>query len=810
MPSLTRVDAESRRGLTVERYDLDLDLRGTDDEFRSVSTITFACEPGMTASFVDVAPRRLRGATLNGRALDVEHDLDAATRRLRLDGLAPHNVLVIDAVMTYSHDGEGLHRHVDPADGRVYVYAMSFLDAAPRWFACFDQPDLKAPVALDVRCDPSWFVAGNGPAEQVEPGRWRVAATRPLATYFTTVIAGPYHRIRSEHDGIPLVLHARQSLAEPLEREAAEIFAHTAHCLDALHALFGVRYPWGEYHQAFVPEFNAGAMENPGCVTFRDSMVFRSRPTDSERSARAVTIAHEMAHMWFGDLVTMRWWDDLWLNESFAEYLGHRAVGEHTWAAFGIARKAWGYRADRRPSTHPVAGNGAPDAASALAAFDGISYAKGASVLRQLATHLGDATFLDGLGRYIERHRDGNAQLADLLAAWSAAGATDLEGWAQRWLRTSGVDTLAVDGDDLVIDSPEPRRPHTVTLAALARDGRQVARVQVTADAARTPHGVRADGWVLADAEDETWAKIRLPGTAWAAMPELLPGIAGARSRVVVWNALQLAVEDAELDPRLALDVVLAALPPEGDAVLTAVGGWVGRTLLGACGAGSDGGAARFATAVLDVARTAQPGSGRQLAGTRLAIASSDDVALLQSWRAATDLPEGVTLDADLRWALLHRLSVLGEAGEADIAAGFDADRTSQGAAQAAGCLAARPDASAKARAWRILTEDAARPNYELYAVAEAFWPPSQRELTDPWVDRYFADIAATATLRSGWVVPRLALLAYPWSAVRPDTLAAGDALLADPSLPPGIRRSVVDAADDLRRALRVRERFGR
>ena len=454
---------------------------------------------------------------------------------------------------------------------------------APRWFACFDQPDLKAP-GVDRRPLPARLAGGRQRSgRELGPGHWQIAATGPLASYFTTLVAGPYHEVRDVHDGIPLALLVRRSLAEHLDRHAPSLFAHTKRCLDALHQLFGVRYPWGEYHQAFVPDFN-GAMENPGCVTLDDDLIFRSRATDAELAIRDVTIAHEMAHMWFGDLVTMRWWDDLWLNESFAEYLGHRVCGSHTWTAFGIERKGWGYAADRRPSTHPVAGNGAADAAGALTEFDGISYAKGASVLRQLALHLGDDVFLDGLRRYIRAHADGNADFADLMAAWTAAGATDLDTWARDWLRTSGLDVLTVADGEIVRHAPDSSaRAHVIQVAGFAPFGEELARQPVTVGSHPYRHGVQGAALVLPDAGDQTWAKIVLTADEWQAMPATLSGMSDPRSRVVVWNALMLAVADAELDPTLAVDVVAAALPAEAhDAVLAVVGRWAGRTLAGA------------------------------------------------------------------------------------------------------------------------------------------------------------------------------------------------------------------------------------
>ncbi|MEO9139610.1 MAG: aminopeptidase N [Jatrophihabitans sp.] len=811
MTSLTRLDAQQRAAtISVSSYAVTLDLTVGERSFRSVTEIRFVRRADASdVSFLDVSAAKIASAKLNGRDLDLERCYDAADARLRLPDLQAENLLIVDARMTYSRDGEGLHRHVDPADGEVYLYAMSFLDAAPRWFACFDQPDLKAPISLDVTCPTGWRVAGNGPAVEVSPGRWTIATTGPLPTYTATVIAGPYHQVQAEHDGIPLVLHARKSLAEHLDRDAAEIFEHTRHCFDELHRLFGVRYPWGEYHQAFVPEFNAGAMENPGCVTFRDQLIFRSRATDAERAVRAVTIAHEMAHMWFGDLVTMRWWDDLWLNESFAEYLGHRAIGEHTWPAFGIERKSWGYRADRRPSTHPVAGNGAADAAAALGDFDGISYAKGASVLRQLAAHLGDEVFLAGLRGYIASHSGGNAQFADLVTAWTEAGATGLQAWTQAWLRTSGLDELRVHADVLVRISPDgTQRPHTVWLEQLVPDG---ARRQVQVSSEHTPHGLPSDVALLPDAADETWAKIALAPETWQSMGDTLPTLEPASARVVVWNALQLAVADAEVDPALALSIVAAALPVESvDAVLGVVGRWAVQT----AATYLDGDARAAALVALEAAMrqaavVADPASGRQLAVFRVAVAATADVDLLSSWLRGESLPRGVDLDTELRWVTVRRLAELGVLDDDGIGAELDRDPTSAGRVHAAFCRAARPQSAAKIVAWQALFGDPDRSNYELYAMADGLWRPGQDEVTAPFVTRYFAELSTLSLLRPGAINDRLALRMYPWTAVSAATLAATDELLSGTALPPGMRRSVVDAGDDLGRALAARQRFG-
>ncbi len=319
MPSLSREEAVERAGrVRVDGYHVDLDLAGAreQDTFGSTCTVSFRADED---TFIELKPVELMEAFLNGRSLDLSL---VRENRLPLTGLTGHNELIVRARMAYSHTGEGLHRFVDPEDGETYLYAQSFLDDAQRIFACFDQPDLKASVTLSVTAPPGWEVAANSAGTEIAPGRWNFEPTAPISTYLVSLIAGPYHVRRAEHDGIPLALYCRRALAPHLDKDVDELFEVTAASFDRYHELFGVRYPFGKYDQAFVPEFNAGAMENAGLVTLRDEYVFRSAVTDAERELRAVTVAHEMAHMWFGDLVTMRWWDDLWLNESFAEYLG--------------------------------------------------------------------------------------------------------------------------------------------------------------------------------------------------------------------------------------------------------------------------------------------------------------------------------------------------------------------------------------------------------------------------------------------------------------------------------------------------------
>ncbi len=842
MPSLTRLEAVERAALlTVRNYRISLDLTGDGADFGSDTTIEFtAAEPG-ASTFLDLRASRVQSALLNGEPVDLAGLVDG---RLPLTGLRTENVLRVQARMAYSTDGEGLHRHVDPADGQTYLYAMSFLDAAPRWFGCFDQPDLKASYDIDVHCPPEWTVVGNGAASPVTPGHWRLASTRPLATYFVTLVAGPYASITAEHDGIVLGLHARASLAPHLRAEAADILGVTTAALDRYHRLFGIRYPFGEYHQAFVPDFNAGAMENPGCVTLREQYVFRSAATRGQRAVRASTITHEMAHMWFGDLVTMRWWDDLWLNESFAEYMGYRVcadlageqsgLAELAWIEFGLHRKDWGRIADQSPSNHPVAGNGSEDAAGALADFDGISYAKGASALKQLAVHLGDEVFFAGLRRHFERHRFGNAELADLIAAWTEAGAADLDSWVRHWLRTSGLDTLTAEQRPASISAPAgvpvparevwlnrispdtARRPHTVRVTGFDAQARPRLDEQVTldADAVRVgPPGVEPLRLVVADSADDSWAKIRFGSAGWQPVAELLPRIAAAPTRVVLYNAIRDAVRDAELDPAQALDMVLAAVAAEPVELMAAeLLQFATDELAGSYSKPADrpGRRARVAALAHQLLGSAEAGSDAQLEAARAAIRASDDISWLRAWQAGEQLPGGLVIDPELRWALVTRLAALGELSAADIDAELAGDECAAGVLHAARARAMRPDPDTKAATWALLTRPSQLPAYELYASAEGFFEPGQSELTAGYLPRFFREMPATAAHRSGWALGRVVFNAFPVTAASPQVLELAEAALAgDGALDPAVRRAFVDRTDTLRRAVRSLQRYG-
>ncbi|WP_281937246.1 aminopeptidase N [Micromonospora sp. AKA38] len=830
MPSLTRAEATARgASITVESYQVDLDVTGDVERFRSTTTIRFRATPG-AETFVDVKPRRLLRVRLNDRDLDPALLTDG---RLPLTGLAGTNEITVEAEMAYSNTGEGLHRFVDPADGETYLYAMSFLDDGPRIFAAFDQPDLKAPVTLAVTAPPEWTVAANGQlADRPAPGRWEFAPTAPLATYLVSLVAGPWHVLRAEHDGIPLGFYCRRSLAAHLDADADEILTVTRQCLDRFHQLFAERYPFDKYDQAFVPEFNAGAMENPGLVTLRDDYVFRSAVTDSQREQRATVIAHEMAHMWFGDLVTMRWWDDLWLNESFAEYLGTRVTAEATrfdqaWTTFALRRKAWGYAADQRPSTHPVAPEEVADAAAGLLNFDGISYAKGAGVLRQLVAWLGDDVFLAGLNAHFATHRFGNATLADLLDSLASAAGRDLSGWAERWLRRAQVNTLrmeaAVDADGLwaevAVTQTAPTthpvlRPHRIGVAHHTAEGptrRFEVDLDPDADGGRTPlpelTGRPATGLLLPNAGDLTFAKIRLDAASAAAVPMLLPGLDDPLARALLWGEALDAATDGERPVAELVALITAALPAETEVIIAEDVLALSRNLVDRYlePLARDAALLRIAEACRALLVGAPAGGSLQLAAVRGLIGATTDADLLHGWLAGAGVPDGLAVDADLRWALLHRLVVLGGAGEAEIAAESAADRSATGAERAADCRAALPDADAKRAAWEVIVSNTELSNRLVEATAEGFWQPEQAELTAGYVERYFAEMPATARLRTAWVADRVAAVAFPRYAVTQSTRELAAALLARDDLTPGLRRRVVDLDDDLRRALVAR-----
>ncbi|MFG3344772.1 aminopeptidase N [Streptomyces sp. NPDC048018] len=826
MSVLTRDEAQTRAQLLdVHHYTVDLDLTTGDETFESTSLIRFTARAAGD-TFVELKPDALHSAVLDGQPLDTEA-LDG--NRLPLTLTEGEHTLSIAATMRYSRTGEGMHRFTDPTDGETYVYTQLFMEDVQRVFAAFDQPDLKAVFEVGVTAPEGWTVLANGITEQQADGRWKAAPTPLLSTYFVCVAAGPWHSVRTEHAGLPFGIHCRRSLAPHLDADADEILDITRACYDRYHEKFDEPYPFDSYDQAFVPEFNAGAMENPGLVTFRDEFVFRSAVTDTERMTRAMVIAHEMAHMWFGDLVTLRWWDDIWLNESFAEYMGFQTVNEacadlfaDTWIDFGVTRKSWGYEADQRPSTHPVAPDpdAVPDTASALLNFDGISYAKGASALRQLVAWMGEKDFLAGINIHFKRHRFGNATLADFIDNLAAATDRDVHGWAEQWLRTTGVDILTprLEGEGrhwrLTVDR-DGSRPHRLAVGIYDRDpaGDLVLRerpwVDVPQQAPLELDGPRPALVVLNDG-DLTYAKMRFDEVSEESALRALSRIPDPLTRAVVWNALRDMVRDGELEPAAYLETALAHLPEETDLAL--VQGVLGfaRTQIADRYASAAERPAALAT-ICEIARALMrrtedgDAPGLRLTAVRTYIDSATTPDKIASWLTDGTVHGGPELDPELRWRILARLAVLGATDEAAIAAELDRDPSATGREGAARCRAALPTAEAKAAAWAAMFASDDLSNYLFTATAQGFWKPEQGDLVREYVARYYPDAIAMAGRRSPAMAEAAGRWAFPSYAVDAESLALGERHLTHDEMTPALHRKLVDQLDDLRRALRVR-----
>jgi aminopeptidase N len=827
MSVLTRDEAQTRaKLLDVHRYTIALDLTTGDETFESRTVVRFTAR-AEADTFVELKPAELREATLDGRPLDPE---TLEENRLPLKGLtAGEHELRIDAVMRYSRTGEGMHRFTDPTDGETYVYTQLFMDDVQRVFAAFDQPDLKAVFDLSVKAPAGWSVLANGITTDQGDGQWQAATTPLISTYLVAVAAGPWHSVRTEHRGLPFGIHCRRSLAPYLDPDADEIFEITRQCYDRYHEKFEEPYPFDSYDQAFVPEFNAGAMENPGLVTFRDEFVYRSAVTDTERQTRAMVIAHEMAHMWFGDLVTLRWWDDIWLNESFAEYMGYQTLTEatrftDTWVDFGVMRKGWGYDADQRPSTHPVAPEAVEDTASALLNFDGISYAKGASALRQLVHWLGEKDFLAGINTHFTRHRFANATLADFIDSLASATERDVHAWADTWLRTTGVDTLrpavtrGEEGTYTLQVEHQGSRPHRIAVGLYDQDvtdeGRHlVLRHRLDLDIPQTeplPIGKRPTLLLLNDG-DLTYAKVRFDHESAKAVTESLSGLPSPLTRAVVWNALRDAVRDGELAPTAYLEAARAHLPYETDLAL----------VQGVLAFASTYVADRYVTpeqrpAALttlsslcrDLIRRTEDGDnpGLRLIAVRHCIDVAAHPDTIAAWLADGTVPGGPELDPELRWRVLARLAVLGATDEAAIAAELARDPSAAGQEGAARCRAALPTEDAKAAAWKAMFTRDDLSNYLFIATAQGFWQPEQSDLVRQYVPRYYEDAVALAARRGPAIADAAGRWAFPAHAIDEDNQALGQACLRDADPIPSLRRKLIDQLDDLGRALRVRQ----
>jgi aminopeptidase N len=849
--NLTRDEAATRSALIqVTSYEVDLDLTGDDTTFRSVSVIRFGCGAPGSATFVDLTAPGVREITLNETPVSLDaFDGD----RVTVTDLAAENVLRIVADCAYSRSGEGLHRFTDPADGHIYLYSDLETFDAHRVYACFDQPDMKASYELSVTAPAEWLVVSNMAPESTSQAagglRWIFPPTPLLPTYITAVAAGPYHVVRDEHDGIPLGVYCRQSLAEYLD--ADEILEVTRQGFDFFHHAFGIKYPFGKYDQLFVPEFKEGAMENAGCVTLVEAYIFRSRVTDFAREARAETILHEMAHMWFGDLVTMRWWDDLWLNESFATWAGTLAQSEGTrwtsaWTTFAQLYKAWAYRQDQLPSTHPIAAD-ITDIEAVEVNFDGITYAKGASVLKQLVAYVGRENFLDGVRKYFAGHAYANATLADLLAALEQTSGRDLAPWSREWLQTAGVNTLrpsySVDADDRFTEfaveqeataSHPVLRSHRIAIGLYDRTASGLTRrLRVETDVAG-PRTVIAElagqprpDLVLVNDEDLTYAKIRLDehslrtlvGSGGSAtwVDGGIGAFTDSLAAALCWSAAWDMTRDGEMAGRDYVRLVLSGISSVTDISVV-------QTLLRQASQAvrrfadpswRATGLALMASRLRDLLERAPADSDTQLAFVRAfagAATSDDDLALLAGLLDGSVALDGLSIDTDLRWSLLWRLvsrSAPGSAwsfGAAEIDAELARDPTDAGERHAAACRAAIPTAEAKQEAWDTMT--AGEQTIAMFrAMLSGFADPDQPELVERYRSKYFGVVSGVWRQWSSAMAQDFVEGAYSVCAISPESVEATDAYIEAAEPPAALLRLLTEGRDDVLRALRCRER---
>jgi aminopeptidase N len=836
---ITRTEtAERSRLLQVEGYDVALDLTRGGEVFGSVSVIRFRCaEPG-ASSYVDLIAKDVHEIVLNGVPVDPGAYSEG---RIALAGLAADNELRVVADCAYQSDGAGMQRSVDSADERVYAYTNFEPAEARKVFANFEQPDLKAVFTFHVTAPAHWTVLSNEPAPEPEPAGegasvWHFPPTPRISTYLTAVAAGDYRLVTDVHTTpggqvIPLGLACRASLATSLD--AGNVFSITKQGFDFYERLFGTGYPFAKYDQVFVPDFAGGAMENVACVTISEQFLFRSKVTDLMYETRAMVILHEMAHMWFGDLVTMKWWDDLWLNESFAEFCAFLSTAEATrftdaWTTFANLRKAVGYMQDKMPSTHPVAAN-VPTLTEAIANFDGISYAKGASVLKQLVAYVGRASFFDGIQHYLADHGWANATLADLLRALTASSGKSLTDWSRAWLETAGPNTLRPEfevGADgaftsfaVLQEAPAEHptlRPHHIAIGLYNRVGgalTRTRRVEVDVDGARTPVpdlvGAAQPDLVLLNDDDLGYALIRFDPRSLATLTDGIGEFTDSLARAVCWSAAVDMVGEAELSLPAFVRLLASGMGSEPSvSVLQSLHMLTARLLRSMADPAWVGeGKQQLATAAVGLLRSAEPGSDHQLAWAQLlawTATSPDQLDLLAGLLDGSAEVPGLAVDTELRWALLERLAATGRAGDAEIDAELERDATDAGRRHAAAARAAVPDAAHKEAAWTLLAESDDIGIEAVIEVSRGFNQPEHAELLAPYAERYLATLPVIWSSRGEFFRNVLGQLMFPYPAVSPELVERLDAFLAE-DRDPGLARVVIEARDRVQRALRSR-----
>ena len=835
--NLTRDEALARAGVISEviRYDIELDLTRGDTDFGSRTRVEFTAAPG-GAAFADLVSTNVRSIKLNDRDLDPgAHHQDS---RISLDDLAEHNVLEVDADCQYMHTGEGLHRFVDPADGKAYTYSQFEVPDARRVYTTFEQPDLKSTFTLTVKAPKGWKVFSNAPTpspeEDGDSWTYRFATTEKMSTYITAVVAGPYEGVTdtlTSSDGrtIDLGVYCRASVLEHLDADA--IIDITRKGFEFFEDAYGIAYAFTKYDQVFVPEYNAGAMENAGCVTFRDAYVFRTRPTEAQLESRANTILHELAHMWFGDLVTMKWWNDLWLNESFAEFMSHLALAENTpytegWTGF-MVRKDWGLKQDQLPTTHPITAQ-IRDLADVEVNFDGITYAKGASVLRQLVSYVGRDAFFAGLHEYLTAHSYANATLADLHGELEKASGRDLAAWSKVWLEEAGVTLLrpSVETDEegritrLSIEQEAfsegaSLRPHRLAVAGYSLEGESLQRVfheELDVDGASTDvpsaEGVARPDFILVNDGDLAYAKIRLDEDSLAFAVANITRFTDSLTRGVVMAAAWDMTRDGQMKARDYLNLALTAVPAETNMqLLTLTLRHIDEAVRTFVAPDARAEAAEtVGRRLLLLARTARSGSDAQRMLVAAAARNASNAEQFEAIKALYDgsaTLEGLELDVDLQWSLLIALVRGGVAGDAEIDAREQEDDTMTGRQNAAAARAARDDAAVKEQVWEQVLGDKSIPNDTRWAMVSGFWAQARTtpSLYEPYVERYFAALAQVWEENTFHTAEDLTTLLFPSDlagyAPGVDVVRAGHEWIdANPGAPAGAVRIIRERID--------------
>jgi aminopeptidase N len=812
LSTLTKHEAATRSSiLEVQRYDIAVDMTGLleGDRFASVSTITFTCaEPG-AMTFVDVAMDVSR-ATLNGAEIDVSA---AADGRLPLPALAADNVLVVEASTTNTGTGEGILRTVDPTDKLVYVWTSLEPDEARRVWACFDQPDLKAPHRFVVTAPSSWLVTSNGAPESIEDAEgadarvWSFPDTPRLSTYVVVVNAGPFHEVRRRHDGYDLGFYCRQSLVAVLERDLEELVTLTRQGLAFFGERFACPFPQERYDQVFVPNLG-GAMENWGCVTYGDGQLFRTPPTHAQRAVRAEFIFHEMAHMWFGDLVTMQWWDDLWLNEAFASWAanwGLAGASEFTdqWATFLAVSKRTAYEMDMSPARHPIRSD-VPDVSAAMSNFDAITYVKGQSVLHQLVAYIGEDAFVEGLRDYFDRFAFSNTRLDDLMDCYSRASGRDLSAWTKAWLDEAGTDVISLVGDELHVettDAQEPR-PHRLDIAVFDTSGDDlvpVGRSSHEIGGRRTPVELPAGDLRLVNAGDYTFAAVKPDPTSLEQMLARVQQLTDPLDRALVAATAGQLLLLGDVAPRDVAGALTRALATETTPAL--IEPFLGQALQVAdrwAPASESPGLLRgLADAVLGLVDLPD---ARQAALRTLAASASTQ----EHWAVLEEAAARAT-DLDLAWRMAVRRSELGDYDEDVVARLLESDPDPDAGMRRLGVLAAHPSVEAKEEVWRAFFVDYSVPaSRETLVLGSTFWRPGQAELLAPFAHRYLEELH---TLKGGLLNQGLTIRAmFPLGAGDATFLAAAEAAAEDPSLMAYARNQLRSNAFVLGRILRARQ----